>query len=92
MPIITAVAIYFVIWWICLFMVLPFGVKGQHEVNEVIEGSEPGAPTNPKLGKKMLINSMLALIIWGVIMLLAKYHILTLDSLPFIPDFTPKEI
>jgi predicted secreted protein len=27
----TAVAIYFLIWWITLFAVLPFGVRAQHE-------------------------------------------------------------
>ena len=27
----TAFAIYFVLWWIVLFLTLPFGVRSQHE-------------------------------------------------------------
>ena len=30
----TAFAIYFVIWWIVLFLTLPFGVRSQHEDGE----------------------------------------------------------
>ena len=35
----TAFAIYFVIWWIVLFLTLPFGVRSQHE-----DGSALPAP------------------------------------------------
>ena len=31
MPVFTAVAVFFLIWWVVLFAVLPFGVRGQHE-------------------------------------------------------------
>ena len=27
----TAFAIYFVLWWLVLFVTLPFGVRSQHE-------------------------------------------------------------
>lgn len=27
----TALAIYFVLWWVTLFVTLPFGVRSQHE-------------------------------------------------------------
>ncbi len=92
MSIITAIAIYFVIWWLCIFMVLPWGIKSQHEEDNVVEGSEPGAPAKPMLKRKILQTTILAFIVWAAIFLLVKYKILTLDSFPFIPDFTPKEI
>ena len=37
MAIATAIAIYFLIWWIMLFAVLPWGVRSQGE-----EGCAPG--------------------------------------------------
>ena len=40
----TAFAIYFVIWWIVLFLTLPFGVRSQHEDGEGAPGTDPGAP------------------------------------------------
>ena len=41
----SAVAIYFIIWWLVLFMVLPFGIKNAAETGEQIgEGNDEGAP------------------------------------------------
>ena len=40
----TALAIYFVIWWVVLFVTLPFGVRSQHEDGEGAPGTDPGAP------------------------------------------------
>ena len=38
-----AIAIYFTIWWIVLFAILPWGVRSQHEDGEVVAGTDPGA-------------------------------------------------
>ena len=38
------VAIYFVIWWVTLFAVLPFGVRSQREAGEVVRGTDPRRP------------------------------------------------
>ena len=40
----TAFAIYFVMWWVTLFLTLPFGVRSQHEDGEGAPGTDPGAP------------------------------------------------
>ena len=40
----TAFAIYFVLWWVVLFVTLPFGVRSQHEDGEGAPGTDPGAP------------------------------------------------
>ena len=45
MPIGSIIAIFFVVWWIVLFAVLPFGVRTQQEDGEVVPGSEASAPT-----------------------------------------------
>ena len=41
MGLITGIAVYFVIWWITLFMVLPFGIERDGDIEE---GNDPGAP------------------------------------------------
>ena len=58
------IATYFVIWWISLFAVLPFGVKSQQETGEVVPGSESGAPAKPMLLKKVIANTILAAVLW----------------------------
>ena len=61
------IATYFVIWWISLFAVLPFGVKSQHETGDIVPGSEAGAPAKPMLLKKVIANTALAAVIWLVL-------------------------
>ena len=46
----TSIAIYFIIWWVVLFAVLPWGVRSQQEHGAIVPGSDPGAPVMPALG------------------------------------------
>ena len=55
----SAVAIYFITWWVCLFVVLPFGVKNAHEAGEAVEqGNEHGAPVKPMLLRKIIATTV----------------------------------
>jgi predicted secreted protein len=92
MPLVTAIAIYFVLWWLCLFLVLPWGVRGQHEDGDVVRGSEPGAPIKSRMKRKALQTTVLAGIVWLVIVVVVQFHLLSLDSIPFIPDFVPDDV
>ncbi len=62
----TGFAVYFLIWWITLFIVLPYGNRSQAEDGVVIEGTDPGAPTISRLPQKLFWNSVIALIIFGI--------------------------
>lgn len=55
-----AIALYFVVWWIMLFAVLPFGIRSQIEAGEVVAGSEPGAPARPALRQKAIWTTIVA--------------------------------
>jgi predicted secreted protein len=54
MSITGGIVIFVVLWWLCFFMALPIGVKGQWEGDEAAPGTEAGAPQNPMLVKKAL--------------------------------------
>jgi predicted secreted protein len=69
-------ALYFIIWWTLLFAVLPFGVHSQHEMNDIVPGSEPGAPSRPRLGLKILVNTGVAAIVWAIADLIYVYFYL----------------
>ena len=57
----SMVAIYWVIWWITLFAILPLGVRNAHEAGEQVgEGHDAGAPVSHGLMKKALINTVVA--------------------------------
>jgi len=53
-------ALYFVIWWILLFAILPFGVRSQAESGEVAAGTEPGAPAVHGLQEKAIWTTLVA--------------------------------
>ena len=61
-----AAAIYFVIWWIVLFAVLPWGVQSQHEAGEISPGSDPGAPARPLLLQKAIATSLVSAVIMAL--------------------------
>lgn len=65
MSIYTALAIYFVIWWLSLFLVLPFGVRTQHEEGAVVSGTEPGAPIVPRVAYKLLWTTIVAAVLFA---------------------------
>lgn len=66
----SIIAIYFVVWWLCLFLVLPFKVRNQVDEGEWVQGTERGAPAIARLWPKFLIATLLAAIVtallfWG---------------------------
>ncbi len=70
----SSVAIYFVIWWTTLFVVLPFGIRSQLEAGEVSPGSDPGAPAVTRILTIVLVNSAVA----AVFFLIFRYAVLPL--------------
>ena len=81
MSYVLAAALYFVIWWMVLFAVLPFGVKSQFETGEVVPGSEGAAPQRPMLWWKALATTLIALAIWGVVCLFVTGKVISLDAI-----------
>ena len=81
MPITTGVAIYFLIWWIVLFAVLPWGVRGQHESGQVVPGTDPGAPAIPKLRSKLVWTTLVSAVIFAVCYLIYVERVVTIESL-----------
>ena len=73
MSIAGAIALYFIIWWTVLFAILPFGVKSQAESGEITAGTEPGAPIAPLMRRKALWTTLIAAVVFGVVVLALNY-------------------
>lgn len=71
---VTGIAVYFVVWWTALFMVLPFYVQRDEQPER---GNDAGAPRQSNLKKKFLINSIFSFLIWLLIYWLV--HIQLID-------------
>ncbi len=62
----SMIAIYFVIWWVVLFAVLPWGIRNSTEAGVAVEeGHEPGAPVAPALFKKAAITTVVAALVFA---------------------------
>ena len=62
----TAFAIYFVLWWVTLFVTLPFGVRSQHEDGVGAPGTDPGAPIATGMGRKLIWTTVLSAVIFAI--------------------------
>lgn len=82
--ILTWLAIYLMIWWITLFIVLPIGGNpSHHEAGvETLKGNDPGAPVNLNLWKKVKLNSIVAGGVWLVFLILNLVLHMPLPGLP----------
>ena len=79
MGITGSVIVYVLIWWIIFFSILPVGIHSNKEkFKEGVSGIDPGAPINPKIGKKFLITTIITSIIFIVIYYLVKFNLLNL--------------
>jgi predicted secreted protein len=82
MPVTTALAILFLIWWVVLFAVLPWGVRRQDEAGgEVVPGTDPGAPAVPHLARKLLWTTVVSLLIFAAFYVVYVERLVTLEGL-----------
>ena len=76
----TLLAVYAVVWWLCLFVLLPIGV---HQPEEPETGHEPGAPVRPHMWKKVAATSLLAVVVTGLVVAMIEAGFL---------DFRPERV
>jgi predicted secreted protein len=80
MQVSTVIAIYFLIWWVTLFAVLPFDVKSQHEDGTFEEGTDPGAPVMARIGSKLIWTTIIATAIFGALYLVYTLRLIDFDA------------
>lgn len=73
MSLLNAFFIYFLIWWVMLFTVLPLGVQRNAESGK---GFDAGAPKDPMLKKKLILNTILSAVILGIIEVLVELDVI----------------
>lgn len=78
----SAFAIYFVVWWVTLFAVLPFGVRTQAEAGEVVPGAPASAPEKTSFLKIAIRNTIVASIVFAVIYWLIVYSGISIMDFP----------
>jgi predicted secreted protein len=65
----TGLIVYVLVWWVTLFAVLPLWIAPA-EPGDL--GHAAGAPKQPRLGRKALVTTLVAAVIWVAIYALVR--------------------
>ncbi|HAD24653.1 MAG TPA: hypothetical protein DDW95_00870 [Alphaproteobacteria bacterium] len=73
-----------IIWMLCFFIVLPWGIQNHIEAGqEVVPGEDPAAPVRPRLRLKVWITTGVTALLWLALYYILENHLITLDDFPF---------
>jgi predicted secreted protein len=84
----TGFAIYFVLWWLTLFVTLPFGVRSQHEDGAGAPGTDPGAPVASQMGRKLIWTTLISAVVYALAMLAYSAGYLNIERLSRLMGFS----
>jgi predicted secreted protein len=67
---VSAIVLYLVIWFMCVFVILPLKIKSQEEAGEIVPGTPASAPVDPMIKKKAIWVTIMATVIFIPIVLI----------------------
>ena len=76
MSVTGSIVIYVILWWLILFTVLPRDINSQKDKGYIVQGTDPGAPSNPNIVKKLIITTAITSILFAIIYFLNYFDIL----------------
>ena len=81
--------LYLGVWWLTFFIVLPWGNRPADDGDDTVDGTAGGAPARPRIKRKVVVNTVVATLVFAAIIALSQSG-LTLDDIPF-PSPPPLE-
>ncbi|MFN3509325.1 MAG: DUF1467 family protein [Allorhizobium sp.] len=91
MAILSGLAVYFVIWWLTLFAVLPIGLRTQDDDQNVVPGTVASAPSRFRAARIFLTTTAVSALIYGVWYVAGTYFDIGFNDLPIImPGLEPQ--
>jgi predicted secreted protein len=79
----TNAAIFLIIWWTILFAILPLGTTSRAEAGLPNDGSDPGAPVDPKLKKKFITTTWVSVLIFAAMFVVVHFKLVDVTRLPW---------
>lgn len=85
---VSVAAVYFILWWLVLFAMLPFGLRTQDDDEEVTLGTVPSAPKGPHMLRAFVRTTIVSAAILGSFYLVTKGLGYSFDDIPrIVPEF-----
>jgi predicted secreted protein len=83
MSITGGIIIYINLWMIIFFMVLPFGITNQIDSLDYQKGTDPGAPVESRIKKKILITTLISTVIFSLIFVVDQLDLFNIRKILF---------
>lgn len=82
-------AIYFVVWWVTLFAMLPIGVRAHDSTDHAVRATRGSAPDHPRMGLKVVLTTIVAAILVGLFYFVTGTLGLSVDDIPrIVPEYS----
>ena len=79
---VSAFAVFFILWWLVLFAMLPFSLRTQDDEGDVTLGTTPSAPRGAHMARALLRTTVVTLLIFGLYLLVTRWLGYGLDDIP----------
>lgn len=89
MAVTSALVLYAVLWFVVFLCVIPFGLKTQGDVGQIVEGTQAGAPHEHNLKKKAWITTGIAFVVWLIIFVIVTTGAITVRDFDFFDRMGP---
>ena len=61
------IVLYAVLWFLTLFVVMPFGQRSQQDAGEIVPGTHAGAPADLPVKRKVILTTLISSVLWSII-------------------------
>ncbi|TWH23912.1 MULTISPECIES: DUF1467 family protein [unclassified Aminobacter] len=82
MTFVSMAAVYFILWWVVLFAMLPFGLRTQDDDGEVTLGTVSSAPTGSHMLGACIRTTIVSALIFAAGYIAVEYYGFSLDDIP----------
>ncbi len=73
MDLVTSIVAFLMIWWLSLFVVLPWGNEAEESPEE---GNVASAPAKPRILLKFMVTTGIAIVLWCILYILLSMEII----------------
>jgi predicted secreted protein len=79
----TLIAMYFTIWWVALFAILPLGARSHAEAGvEPPRGCDPGSPVKVEFKRKVFTTTWVSTLIWAAMVVIIQSGWVRIPDMP----------
>ncbi|WP_300036903.1 DUF1467 family protein [uncultured Roseobacter sp.] len=90
MGITSALVLFAVIWSMTFLIILPFRVKTQGDLGEIVPGTHAGAPEVHNLGKKAKLTTAISLVVWAIVAGIILSEVVSVRDLDWYGHMAPE--